>query len=251
MSHFVLPHSATIQPDNTPNVQNECSESSEWESEIEQDEQLRGTELRTPAGAGAVSTGTPSSFRYAGVSSTNRLEPEHENSQTITGDADDNSEMNRRVNSQTKVPRTSNNNQLFTCARLRENRLRRKSHHRQLVANNGPRYEPVSVNDDDIDDEEQANRCAQVVTVRDGRFQWGCNNDQSENSQNSTSVLQINRLDIPKGTYFPRFSLNCHDSIISDSIVLSILTFTWNTRAWFVLSSSRKTHHRCGPQWQW
>ncbi|XP_062706758.1 ATP-binding cassette sub-family C member Sur isoform X3 [Aedes albopictus] len=196
---FDLPECATIQPDNTPNVQNECSESSEWESEIEQDEQLRGTELRTPAGAGAVSTGTPSSFIYAGVSSTNRLEPKHENSQTITGDADDNSEMNRRVNSQTKVPRTSNNNQLFTCARLRENRLRRKSHHRQLVANNGPRYEPVSVNDDDIDDEEQASRCAQVVTVRDGRFQWGCNNDQSENSQNSASVLQINRLDIPKG----------------------------------------------------
>nr|XP_029714518.1 ATP-binding cassette sub-family C member Sur-like [Aedes albopictus] len=198
---FDLPECATIQPDNTPNVQNECSESSEWESEIEQDEQLRGTELRTPAGAGPVSTGTPSSFRYAGVSSTNRLEPKHENSQTITGDADDNSEMNRRVNSQTKVPRTSNNNQLFTCARLRENRLRRKSHHRQLVANNGPRYEPVSVNDDDIDDEEQASRCAPVVTVRNGRFQWGCNNDQSENSQNSTNVLQINRLDIPKGKF--------------------------------------------------
>ncbi|EAT34557.1 AAEL013215-PA, partial [Aedes aegypti] len=130
-------------------------------------------------------------FRYTGVPSARRSE----NSQTIIDDTDDRSEMNRRMNSQTKVPRT-NKSQLFTCPRLREKRLRRKSHHAELTRNDDERYEPVPKNDDGA---EEPNNCAPVVIVRDGRFQWGCNNDRSENSQNSGSVLVVNQLSIPKG----------------------------------------------------
>ncbi|XP_021701403.1 ATP-binding cassette sub-family C member Sur [Aedes aegypti] len=185
---FDLPECATIQSE-TPKADNECSESSEWESEIEPDEQLRGTET-FPGMDGTVSTGK-TAFRYTGVPSARRSE----NSQTIIDDTDDSSEMNRRMNSQTKVPRT-NKSQLFTCPRLREKRLRRKSHHAELTRNDDERYEPVPKNDDGA---EEPNNCAPVVIVRDGHFQWGCNNDRSENSQNSGSVLVVNQLSIPKG----------------------------------------------------
>ncbi|XP_062546541.1 ATP-binding cassette sub-family C member Sur [Armigeres subalbatus] len=192
---FDLPECATVSSENTPKDETACSESSEGESEIEQDEQIRRAKFSVESSStDGTASGTP------GDISTKRLEQNDDHQSTISGGGIVGSGLNHRVNQQTTVLGT-HNSQLSGCARLLGNRLRQKPHHRQLMANESI-YGTVSTNDDDDDGREgETNQCAQIVTVRDGRFQWGCFNETrgSSNSQNTGSILQISQLTIPRG----------------------------------------------------
>lgn len=110
---------------------------------------------------------------------------------------DDDSAKNHNTNHQTK--RLRRNSQLTACAPSGRNHLRQKLQHGRVGANEVKLGIPSRKVDSD-DEEDDGDADDDAVTVIVGRFQWGCPS-QDAGSENSETVLRIDRLSVPRGTY--------------------------------------------------